>query len=147
MQIYEDSLKFWARAGDLHGGRGLDNSELWLSAEVATLHDELPMCLKTASLALPRALAVRNAQPRDGGIVRAAVTFYLWGPLVYGLGSLGHERMTEHHLRQDDAATAAVAELHGLATTRREVDATAVEAALSQALVDPLLRDLSDASD
>ena len=51
MQIYEDSLKFWARAGDLHGGLG--DNKLWLSAEVATLHDELPMCPRPSPLPFP----------------------------------------------------------------------------------------------
>jgi len=56
--------------------------------------------------------------------------------------------MTEHHPCKDDAAgvSVAVAILHGLARLRREVNATTTEAALGQALVEPLLHDLRGAA-
>ena len=56
--------------------------------------------------------------------------------------------MTEHHPCKDDAAgvVVALANLLGLARFRSEVNATTIEAALGQALVEPLLHDLRGAA-
>ena len=62
--------------------------------------------------------------------------------------SLSHERMAEHHPCKDDAAgvVVALANLPGLARFRSEVNATTIEAALGQALVEPLPQDLRGAA-